>query len=134
LPFKESSNALGASYFNAERRLLAMERKFLKNPEFAKQYHKFMLEYLTLGHMELMSEAEVHINKPHFYLPHHAVCKEDSTTTKLRVVFDGSYKSSSTVTFCFKVQYYKMNLPAYYYDSGYIPLLCRQTSKRCIGR
>ena len=35
---------------------------------------------------------------PGFYLPHHAVIKEDSTTTRIRVVFDGSAKTSSGVS------------------------------------
>ena len=33
-----------------------------------------------------------------FYLPHHCVFKEDSTTTKLRVVFDGSAKTSNGIS------------------------------------
>ena len=32
------------------------------------------------------------------FLPHHCVFKEDSTTTKLRVVFDGSAKTSSGIS------------------------------------
>lgn len=32
------------------------------------------------------------------YLPHHAVLKEDSTTTSLRVVWDGSFKTESGVS------------------------------------
>lgn len=34
-------------------------------------------------------------NEPTFYLPHHCVVKDYFTTTKLRVVFDGSAKSST---------------------------------------
>lgn len=37
----------------------------------------------------------VDIPGQHYYLPHHAVVRPDSTTTKLRVVFDGSCKTTS---------------------------------------
>ncbi|CAK9821264.1 hypothetical protein ANTRET_LOCUS28 [Anthophora retusa] len=36
--------------------------------------------------------------EPEYYLPHHVIFKHSSTTTKLRVVFDGSAKSSTGVS------------------------------------
>ena len=38
------------------------------------------------------------INTPHFILPHHTVIRNLSTTTKLRVVFDGSQKGSNELS------------------------------------
>ena len=46
----------------------------------------FIDEYIKLGHMESLQMLE----KPVFILPHPGVVKGDSTTTKLREVFDGS--------------------------------------------
>ncbi|KAH8323430.1 hypothetical protein KR067_009074, partial [Drosophila pandora] len=53
----------------------------------------FIKEYLNLGHMFLVP-PELHRNCPYF-LPHHCVLKKDSTTTKLREVFDGTAVSTS---------------------------------------
>ncbi|XP_059057523.1 uncharacterized protein LOC131851106 [Achroia grisella] len=49
-------------------------------------YSDFMREYRELGHMSLIKKY----SWPHYFLPHHGVFREDSTTTKLRVVFDAS--------------------------------------------
>ncbi|XP_011858176.1 PREDICTED: uncharacterized protein LOC105555744 [Vollenhovia emeryi] len=40
-------------------------------------------------------ESSISSRRSHFYLPHHGVLKPDSTTTKLRVVFNGSSASTS---------------------------------------
>ena len=60
------------------------------------KYSEFIQEYLDLGHMSAVRDRG---RKHHgFFLPHHAVIKEDSLTTKIRVVFDDSAKSSSRIS------------------------------------
>lgn len=93
LPFKHSASLLGDSYANAKSRFLKLEKRLLKNPELKLQYSDFIREYESLGHMSKLTMIDH--STPHFYFPHHCVIKEDSLTTKLRVVFDGSAKTSS---------------------------------------
>lgn len=47
---------------------------------------------------EMENHLETNSKYPICYLPHHAVYKETSTTTKLRVVLDGSCKTSSGIS------------------------------------
>ncbi|GFS85310.1 integrase catalytic domain-containing protein [Trichonephila clavipes] len=87
LPFYKSNSELGDSKPAAISRLLAMERKFKNNPDFEKQYKEFMNEYESLGHMSLVNSRS-HTSKDQNFLPHHAVIKPSSTTTKIpRIVF-----------------------------------------------
>ncbi|XP_062704693.1 uncharacterized protein LOC115265150 [Aedes albopictus] len=85
---------LGSSKEIADRRLLSVERRLERDPATKDAYHRFMDEYLQLGHMKKLEEP-VDDSQPHCYIPHHAVFKESSTTTKVRVVFDASCKTSS---------------------------------------
>lgn len=48
----------------------------------------FMSDYLQSKHMELILPTAD--QQPIIFLLYHHVCKSSSTTTKLRVVFDGS--------------------------------------------
>lgn len=93
LPFKGTPN-LGDSQTNALKRFYLLESKLNKDSELKEQYHAFMQEYLDLNHMEQVPHSHLACENC-FYLPHHGVLKEDSTTTKLRVVFDASAKGSS---------------------------------------
>ncbi|XP_065077326.1 uncharacterized protein LOC135700674 [Ochlerotatus camptorhynchus] len=99
LLFDDSKPALGESLTSAIKRLRSMERRFRQDEEFYTLYSEFLSEYLALGHMEEVppDELEVETSKC-FYLPHHAVVKAESTTTKLRVVFDASCASSTGVS------------------------------------
>lgn len=96
LPQRQNCAPLGESLTTAERRFLQLERKLNKNPELRNNYVQFMKEYLRLGHMKpaLLNSSTLKDKQP-YYLPHHAVFKATSTTTKTRVVFDGSAKTSN---------------------------------------
>ncbi|KAH9636894.1 hypothetical protein HF086_010675 [Spodoptera exigua] len=94
IPMKpEYENQLGSSKSKAIAQFKQLERKCANNLLFSESYKSFMSEYQQLGHM--CKADNVDESKPAFYLPHHGVIKLDSTTTKLRVVFNASSKSSS---------------------------------------
>ncbi|XP_024876608.1 uncharacterized protein LOC112457662, partial [Temnothorax curvispinosus] len=81
----------------AVNRFRALERRFKADKEFKANYSKFMQDYLANGYMKLIKQP-FPVDGPVFYLPHHGVLKSDSTTTKLRVVFDGSAKDLNGVS------------------------------------
>ncbi|XP_055619069.1 uncharacterized protein LOC129764228 [Toxorhynchites rutilus septentrionalis] len=81
----------------AQRRFLSIERKFESNEELKRQYHDFIEEYIAMGHMREVSSTEI-IQSPQYFLPHHAILRPESSTTKLRVVFDASSKSQSGIS------------------------------------
>ncbi|XP_038117277.1 uncharacterized protein LOC119769333 [Culex quinquefasciatus] len=95
LPFKEGVVELGESRSMALRRFLFLERRLEKDPELKHEYSKFLREYEELGHCELVDETKDKPGTKAYYMPHHAVLRPSSTSTKLRVVFDASAKSSS---------------------------------------
>nr|XP_012143823.1 PREDICTED: uncharacterized protein LOC105662854 [Megachile rotundata] len=82
----------------AEKRFRSLEAKLVKQPDLRDQNVQFMREYENLGHMSRVSVPDLDRCGHSFYLPHHAVTKIESTTTKLRVVFDGSAKSSTGIS------------------------------------
>jgi len=63
---------------------LFLERKLNRQPAVKAQYAAFIKEYLDLRHMSSVFAADIGSNR--YFLPHHCVIKEDSSTTKLRVV------------------------------------------------
>ncbi|XP_055634287.1 uncharacterized protein LOC129774552 [Toxorhynchites rutilus septentrionalis] len=84
---------LGSSKEIATRRFLALERRLDANLPLKEAYTSFVAEYLQLNHMREIDDTDNRF--PSYYLPHHGVEKVDSTTTKLRVVFDASCRTDS---------------------------------------
>ncbi|XP_073944620.1 uncharacterized protein [Choristoneura fumiferana] len=94
LPFKDAHEEnLGDARQIAVHRLKNMEKRFAHQPAFKKDYTDFIEQYQALNHMEDVNPQEKPRHRP-YILPHHAIVRQASTTTKLRVVFDGSAKPS----------------------------------------
>jgi len=87
---------LGESKDIALRRFYTLERKLNKNPTLRNQYTEFLDEYQRLGHMESVEKHDS--STTGYYLPHHSVIKEASSTTKLHVVFDASCKTTTGIS------------------------------------
>ncbi|XP_038117337.1 uncharacterized protein LOC119769362 [Culex quinquefasciatus] len=98
LPFNERKRDLGVSREMAIRRFLNLERRLDQQPDLKQEYAKFIHEYEQLGHMKEVDVAPSEPPGSAYYLPHHCVLRPSSTTTKLRVVFDGSAKTSTGVS------------------------------------
>lgn len=90
IPFHTSPESLGDSLNLAKQRFYNLERRFSRQPAIKEQYRLFIREYQELGHLSSSKRLDVA-----YYLPHHPVLREQSETTKLRVVFDASAKTSS---------------------------------------
>jgi len=90
LPIKQDKlTKLGNSHDITLRRYKALEARLISQPDMYAEYKRFMQEYIELGHMrEVNKYQELEKNNQAYYLPHHAVRNETSTTTKFRVVFD----------------------------------------------
>ncbi|GFS96043.1 DUF1758 domain-containing protein [Trichonephila clavipes] len=85
-PFRDTSDELGSSRDTTVHRLQQIECRFSKNKSLSDQYHKFMNDYLKLGHMELIPENEIDVPaSSSFYLPHHPVPNKNGD--KFHVVF-----------------------------------------------
>lgn len=101
LPFRKEfpkSLFLESSRFVAKKQYEHMETKFNKTPDLMKTYHGILNEYVELGHMRVSNPLELCKDGKYFsyYLPHHAVFRPESASTKVRVVFNGSRKTRSS--------------------------------------
>ena len=96
LPRRKDASPLGTSWPQAIQRYLANERSIQRKGSWT-SFQAVVKEYIDLGHAEPVPAHALSNTTEHYYLPMHGVVKESSTTTKLRVVFDASAKSSTSL-------------------------------------
>ena len=91
LPFKENHLQLTDNYELSRNCVFSMRKKFKGNKELLHEYNNLIEKHIDQGVIEEagpISEAGVS-----HYLAHHVVINENSSTTRLRVVFGASFKT-----------------------------------------
>merc|ERR1712002_684643 len=89
VPFNDRIVRLKQNKELAYARLYNLRKKFILDPKYALKYATVIREYIDKFAEEVL-EPDKKTEGPICYLPHRGVIKEDSNTTKLRIVFDGS--------------------------------------------
>ncbi|XP_018399368.1 PREDICTED: uncharacterized protein LOC108777070 [Cyphomyrmex costatus] len=74
----------------AARVLAHVERRLERDSTTRTLYCDFMRQYEDLGHMSMAEAPTSRTSRRTCYLPHHDVLRAESSSTKLRVVFNGS--------------------------------------------
>ncbi|KAG1685791.1 hypothetical protein GQR58_008908 [Nymphon striatum] len=73
----------------AERRLIATEQRLLKDPGLAEAYDRQMRDLVKMGFARKLTREEITTySGPIHYLAHREVCRPDSKSTPLRIVFN----------------------------------------------
>lgn len=96
-PWKDDCAILPSNFVQALSRLRAVVNRLKQNPKLFKQYQDIITQQLNNNIIERVDDDNTkrRTTMVH-YLPHHAVMTPSKTTTKIRIVYDGSAKPKST--------------------------------------
>ncbi|KAJ7983908.1 hypothetical protein DPEC_G00369930 [Dallia pectoralis] len=93
LPWRPDKPDLPDNFTVAKRRFEGLKKKLRTDATLYTRYNDVIQDYLQQGICEDVPEDSSAAEQPEtvrYYMPHHAVLREDKVTTKLRVVFDAS--------------------------------------------
>lgn len=109
MPMKPNyETCLGDTKKQAIAQFLQLEGKMRNNEKLEMGYKDFINEYIAMGHMKPVS-VNTSSNKQ-LFLSHHGIVRAESSTTKFRVVFNGSSKNAratALTTSCLPALTYK---------------------------
>ncbi|XP_064471859.1 uncharacterized protein LOC135386067 [Ornithodoros turicata] len=94
LPWKATKTPLDTNFEVAKTRLKRLVRRLSENEELLHKYDKAIRSYIQDGHAEQVpmksAECPAMTSERIYYMPHREVIKEQSSSTKIRIVFDAS--------------------------------------------
>ena len=96
LPWKNDVVPVDNNLGVAKKRLTGLDRRFRSDPALHEDYLNVFKGYLEEGIVEEVDAGDVSSDRS-FYIPHHPVIKESSSSTKVRPVLDGSARNEHGV-------------------------------------
>lgn len=94
LPWKDPRPNLPDNYDHSLKRLNGLLKRLRQEPDMLHEYDAVIKDQVEKGIVEIVNDAEPCEEGKVHYLPHHPVIRRDKSTTKLRVVYDASCKST----------------------------------------
>jgi len=89
LPFNPDKEKPTNNFGTAVAQFRSMERNLVRNACKGTRYTDAIEQYLEAGHAELVESTSPGTDKA-YYLPHHAIWRDNHPSTKARIVFNGS--------------------------------------------
>ena len=94
LPWREFHDSLPDNYQLSLNRLQGLLRRLKQDPAVLKEYDDMIKDQLKKGIIENVPPDRPPEGKIH-YLPHHAVVRQDKSTTKVRIAYEASARSGN---------------------------------------
>ena len=94
LPWKEHHPPLPDHLDLCHKRLTGLIKRLKQNPQLLEEYNAIIQDQLNQGMVEVLTQPEREVSHQVHYLPHHGVIRQDKTTSKLRIVYDASARST----------------------------------------
>ena len=90
LPWRENHPPLPDHFELCRKRLTGLLKRLKQTPQLLAEYDAVIRDQMTRGIVEVVVDPLLSDSDETHYLPHHAVVRQDKTTSKLRIVYDAS--------------------------------------------
>ena len=95
LLWKESPSKLGDNNFQKAKQICVSGKRRSLKMGIEDRVNNAFSEKISAGCSEQIPYSELYSDRPHFWIPAHPILKEDSLTTKTRIVFDASSRTKT---------------------------------------
>ncbi len=94
LPWKETHSPLPDNLELSHRRLLSFLKRLRQDPKLLSDYDTIIKDQMDRGIVEPVLDTSPRDGDQVHYLPHHVVVRRDKATSKLRIMYDASARST----------------------------------------